>query len=64
MTEQKLWCYIEGQRNCLKVSITLDDVDVHDLKERIFAKGSSKVFGGCSAKDLTLIKVCYIMISM
>ncbi|KAI0277109.1 hypothetical protein BGY98DRAFT_934606 [Russula aff. rugulosa BPL654] len=59
MPEHKLWCYIEGQYEYFSVPISLDDDDddVYDLKERIFAKGSSKVFGGCSAMELTLIKV-------
>ena len=65
MPDYKLWCYIEGQCDCFKASISLDDdVNVYDLKKGIFAEGSSKNFAGYSAKDLTLTKVCYIMISM
>ncbi|KAI0283142.1 hypothetical protein BGY98DRAFT_931338 [Russula aff. rugulosa BPL654] len=56
MTEQKLWCHIEGQRNCFKVSIS-PLCDVYDLKKQILTEGSSETFVGCKAMDLTLTKV-------
>ena len=65
MTEQKqkLWCYIEGQRTYFEVSIS-PHCDVDDLKTQIFTEGFGKPFVRCNATDLTLTKVCYIMIFM
>jgi hypothetical protein len=59
----ELWCYIQGDHIYFPVEAS-SNVSIGKLKEQIFAEGTSKDFAGCSAKDLTLTKVCYIMISM
>jgi Crinkler effector protein N-terminal domain len=61
MTElTKLWCYIEGDRKIFSVVISPGQ-PIADLKEDIYKQGS---FVGCNPKDLILVKVRYIMISM
>ena len=59
-----LWCCIEGERDIYSVSISPTHTII-DLKNEIYnGSSSSRSFVGCGAKDLTLRKVRYIMISM
>ena len=55
----KLWCYIEGENVFFGVHISSSDT-VDDLKEVIHAKGLHTGY----ARDLTLTKVRYIMVSV
>jgi len=61
MSKLELWCYLEGDRDCFPVSI-LPSQKINDVKDEIYGK-IDKSFR-CNAKDLTLTKVRYIMISM
>ena len=62
MTE--LWCYVEGQRDIFPVSIS-PSCRIDDLKSEIYTSNKgSRSFDGCDPRDLTLMKVCYIVISM
>jgi len=61
MSKLELWCYLEGDRTYFPVYI-LPSQKIHDLKDAIYGK-KDKSFR-CNAKDLTLTKVRYIMISM
>ena len=58
-----LWCYIEGERHLFNVSISPDRT-IHNLKKEIHKQGRSSLFVGCDPIQLTLTRVCYIMISM
>ena len=61
--ELKLWCCLEGGRNCFQVSILFSQT-IHDLKGRIYLKaGNFFARARRNARDLTLTKVYYIMIS-
>ena len=62
MTEQQLWCYIEGQRTYVKVFISPREI-VEELMKQIYDQ-HAKFIVECSYTSLILTKVCYIMISM
>ncbi len=62
MTELKLWCYIKGDTNLIRVSV-LSSQYIDDLKERIHTE-KPKSFLRCDAGDLKLTLVRCIMISV
>jgi hypothetical protein len=62
MTETTLWCQIEGKLTFFGVSISLN-ATIDNLKTEIYNK-TPNAFVGYDPSDLSLTKVCYIMISM
>ena len=56
MTEQQLWCYIEGQRNHFRIFIS-PRCDVEELTKQIYDQ-HVKFIVECSYTSLTLTKVC------
>ena len=61
-TKFEFWCNIEGEPYVFLVPISLDK-KIDNLKSEIYNKALSS-FIGFSSPNLTLTKVCYIMISM
>ena len=55
-----LRCYLKGHADTFKVIIP-SSKDIGDLKERIHKKIQNPS-SGCCAMDITLTKVCYIII--
>jgi hypothetical protein len=60
MAELELWCCIERDPNIFQVSI-LPSQNIYHLKKQIHDEAGTLQ---CSARELTLTKVLYIMIIM
>jgi hypothetical protein len=58
----KLWCYIEGERDVFRLSISPGDA-IDNLKKKIYDEQAKFIFE-CGSARLILKKVHYIMISM
>ncbi len=58
-SSRDLWCLIEGDA-LVRVTVAANK-PIAVLKELVYAKGKTSVFGGIDAKDLVLLKVSDIL---
>jgi len=62
-TIYNLWCYVQGDNTYFPV-IASSAISIGVLQKMIKEDGKNGVLNSVDAKDLTLWKVCYIIVSM
>jgi len=62
-TPFSLWCYVQGDNTYFPV-IASSAISIGVLQKMIKEEGKNGVLNSVDAKDLTLWKVRYIMVSM